>query len=284
MADNANLTAGDGTLVAATDNIAGVNYQRIKLSLGPDGTAVDADAGAGATSAATLRTVSASDDPSITALTTINTTLGTPMKSTGGTVGVVAGSAIIGKIGIDQTTDGTTNLVASKQSGTWTVVTSSPFADVIQVDVVLPTSTVYTANDAMSDSTSAPTSGGFSFANAAPTSGGVGAITGLVVTSSADPTLLLSGELWVFDQSVTAINDNAVFAVSDTDIKKLVAIIPFQLADSGAVTGNNSIFTVSGLNIPFKAVGSRDLRFLLKAKNPYLPATDTLTFKLGVVS
>lgn len=31
-----------------------------------------------------------------------------------------AGSAVIGKVGIDQTTDGTSNLVAAKQSGVWT--------------------------------------------------------------------------------------------------------------------------------------------------------------------
>jgi len=34
------------------------------------------------------------------------------MGSTGGTVGIVAGSALMGKVGIDQTTPGTTNLVA----------------------------------------------------------------------------------------------------------------------------------------------------------------------------
>ena len=44
-----------------------------------------------------------------TALSTINTTLGTPMQATGGTVGIVAGTAIMGKVGIDQTTDITTN-------------------------------------------------------------------------------------------------------------------------------------------------------------------------------
>lgn len=79
-------------------------------------------------------------------LTTINTTLGTPFQA-GGALG--AGSAIIGKVGIDQTTPGTTNAVqatnfptgltatgnaldiniktgnpttiAATQSGTWTV-------------------------------------------------------------------------------------------------------------------------------------------------------------------
>lgn len=34
---------------------------------------------------------------------------------------LAAGTAVIGKVGIDQTTDGTTNLVAAKQSGSWAV-------------------------------------------------------------------------------------------------------------------------------------------------------------------
>lgn len=46
MADNVLITAGTDTTVA-TDNIAGVNHQRVKLSLGADGTASDAVAGSG---------------------------------------------------------------------------------------------------------------------------------------------------------------------------------------------------------------------------------------------
>jgi hypothetical protein len=52
------------------------------------------------------------------------TTPGTTNKVSIGTDGVVtlaAGSAIVGKVGIDQTTPGTTNLVAAGQNGTWTV-------------------------------------------------------------------------------------------------------------------------------------------------------------------
>lgn len=41
MSDNANLTSGDGTLVVATDKIAGVDYQRVKVTWGTDGTATD---------------------------------------------------------------------------------------------------------------------------------------------------------------------------------------------------------------------------------------------------
>lgn len=57
-----------------------------------------------------------------TAATAIRVAL--PTDGTG-VVGLNAGTAIIGKVGIDQTTDGTTNLVAAKQSGTWNVTNIS---------------------------------------------------------------------------------------------------------------------------------------------------------------
>jgi hypothetical protein len=46
MVDNVAVTAGTGTSVA-TDDIAGVHYQRIKVTWGPDGTANDADVATG---------------------------------------------------------------------------------------------------------------------------------------------------------------------------------------------------------------------------------------------
>jgi len=45
-----------------------------------------------------------------------------------------AGTAIIGKVGIDQTTPGTTNLVAAGQSGTWNIGTLSTITNVVHVD------------------------------------------------------------------------------------------------------------------------------------------------------
>ena len=67
MADNVAITAGSGTTVAA-DDIAGVMHQRVKLSLGADGTAVDAVAGAGAVGTGVQRVTLASDDPAVTVL------------------------------------------------------------------------------------------------------------------------------------------------------------------------------------------------------------------------
>jgi hypothetical protein len=66
MADNLGYTAGAGTTIAA-DDISSVFYQRVKLSIGEDGTAVDASAaapvpvyGVGVTASATFTPAAAS--------------------------------------------------------------------------------------------------------------------------------------------------------------------------------------------------------------------------------
>lgn len=88
MADNVAITAGSGTSVA-TDDIASVHYQRVKLSLGADGTAVDAVAGAGAVSSAVQRVTLASDDPAVVALQALdNAVAGNELQ-----VDIVSGTA-----------------------------------------------------------------------------------------------------------------------------------------------------------------------------------------------
>jgi hypothetical protein len=64
MADNVPVSAGSGLSIAA-DDIGGVHYQRVKLSIGADGSATDALGGSGTASAAVLRTVSSTDDPGV---------------------------------------------------------------------------------------------------------------------------------------------------------------------------------------------------------------------------
>jgi hypothetical protein len=71
MADDLTITQGTGTTIAA-DEISSVKYQRIKLSLGADGTAVDAIAGAGVVGTGVQRTTLASDDPAVTALQVVD--------------------------------------------------------------------------------------------------------------------------------------------------------------------------------------------------------------------
>jgi hypothetical protein len=144
------------------------------------------------------------------------------------------------------------------------------FPVTVQTDVTRPAdTTLYTAADALSDSTSAPTSGGFTLTGAARRSGGSGIITDMTICTSNDPATRLSGEIWLFNQAVTNINDNAAFAVSDTEIKTCVGVIPFSLFDAG----NNGFAHITGLNMLFTCSGSANLQFLVRVRNGYTPAS-----------
>lgn len=140
--------------------------------------------------------------------------------------------------------------------------------------------TTYAINDALSNSTSAPTSGGFTFTSAARASGGSGIISDAIITSMANPALLLAGELWIFNQAVTNINDNAAFGVTDGEIKTLVAVIPFTLNDAG----NNSYYHAQNLSIGYTCSGTANLRFLVRVKNAYIPVgSEVITFILKAI-
>lgn len=71
MVDNVDFTPGTGA-TGATDEVGGVHYPRVKLSLGADGTAVDAGAGAGAVGTDTQRVTLGSNDPAVVALQIID--------------------------------------------------------------------------------------------------------------------------------------------------------------------------------------------------------------------
>ena len=239
MADTVPITAGSGTTIA-TDDISNTNlhYQRVKVT---DGTA---------DSEVHLKVVA--EDAA----------------HTSGDTGLVA-MAVRGDTPANLSgTTGDYEPLQVSNGALW--VSPLGFPKTITVDVTRPAdTTAYAAGDAISNSTTAPTSGGFTFTGAARKSGGSGIITDVVVTSSNDPATRLSGEVWFFNQAVTNINDNAAFAVSDTEIKTAVGCVPFSLFDAG----NNGYAHLTGLNILFTCSGSADLRFLLRARNAYTPAS-----------
>lgn len=217
-------------------------------------------------------------------------------------VALPAGTNLLGKVGLDQTTPGTTNAVApiSGQAGVAggagavgatvqrvTLASDDPLVAktgnivTISTDVTRPANaTAYTANNAMSDSTSAPTTGGYTLTGAARVSGGGGVITDAIITTSADQSTLLQGEVWIFNQAVTNINDNSAFAVSDAEIKTCVGKIAFAFEDSG----NNGFYHATNLGIGFVCSGSANLRFLLKVKNAYTPVSgEVITVTLKII-
>lgn len=150
-----------------------------------------------------------------------------------------------------------------------------------RTDVTRPAdTTAYAVSDALSDSTSAPTTGGFTFTGAGRVSGGSGIITDAKVTTSADAATPLQGEIYLFDTAVTNINDNAAFAVSDAEIKTCIGVIPFFLVD----VGNNGFYHVTNLNIGYTCVGSANLRFLVRVRNAYTPASaEVFTFEIKCI-
>lgn len=139
----------------------------------------------------------------------------------------------------------------------------------LSVDITRPGDTnAYTAGDALSNSTSAPTSGGFTFTGAARVSGGMTLLADLVITSSAAPGTPLQGEILIFNSSVTNINDNAAFTISDAEVKTLVGKVGFAMETIGA----NQHCHIPGIGLVCNTVGSADLRFLVRVTNDYTPA------------
>lgn len=237
MADNVAITAGSGTTIV-TDETASGHYQRIKVS---DGTA-DSDVH--------LKIV-AEDQ-----------------ASANGDTGIVLMARRTDAPANQSGTDGDYEFLQVSNGGLW--VNPLGFPVTVSTDVTRPADTaVYAANDALSNSTTAPTSGGFTLSGICRKSGGSVLITDVIVTSSADPATPLQGEVFLFSQAVTNINDNAAFAVSDAEIKTCVGRISFALED----VGNNDFFHAQNLNILATAVGSADLRFLIRVRNAYTPAS-----------
>jgi hypothetical protein len=148
----------------------------------------------------------------------------------------------------------------------------------ITANITIPDSVRYSVNDAISNSNTVPVTGMFTGVTKAV--GGSGAITDAVIITSADASIPLQGEIWVFDQAVAPAKNNQPFVVSDSDIKKLVGVIPFNLTDSGS-NGAASVKTLLG----FTCVASMDLWFLVRARNSYTPVTgETLTIRIKTMS
>lgn len=260
MADNVAITAGSGTTIATDDVGGGVQVQRVKVTWGPDGTANDADAASGKALPVALYNAagvaiskaedaaSADGDHGIPAMVVRRDT---PANTSG--------------------TDGDYEMLQVSGGKLWTAPLS--FFATCSTDITRPAdTTAYAANDALSDSTSAPTSGGFTFTSAARKSGGSGIITDMWICSS-NATGSQQGEIWIFDTAVTNINDNSAFAISDSEIKTVVAKIPYTtVADT-----NNAGVHVQNLAIGYTCVGSANLRFLVKIKAAYTPASAEVT-------
>ena len=239
--------SGTATPVVATETIAGVEYQLLKV--------VD-----GATGSTSKLAVIAED-----------------AASAGGETGILAMAIRKDTPANTSGTDGDFEQLQVSGGKLW-VHSIGDFVTVTSTIVRPANTTTYAVNDALADTT--PTAGGFTFTGAARISGGSGIITDMFASFEEDAATPLQGVLFIFDTAVTAITDNAAFAVTDAEAATLVAKIPFSLED----IGNNGFAHVQNLSIGFTAIGSANLRFLVRVKNAYVPTTNSsiLTIRLKI--
>ena len=106
MADNTVLNLGTGGDTIASDDISGAKHQRIKVTLGDDGTAVDQIGGSGVNGTNTARVTIATDDTLV------------------GKLAIKAGAANIamGQVSVDATSTGIEIVAARAARRTVTIV------------------------------------------------------------------------------------------------------------------------------------------------------------------
>lgn len=226
MADNVTLNVGVGGDVAAADDIGGVKYQRLKITLGDDGV------NDGDVSSANPMPVSAAALPlpsgaaTDTLQTAGNASLATIAGAVSGTeiqVDVLTMPAVtVQDGGGSVTVDGT---VAATQSGTWTVQPgNTPNTTAWKVDGSAVTQPISAASLPLPSGASAKVAM---------------SVTGLQVTASGDTTLVASGTRKL--KRVEASNSHASTA--------LTAGLKVASLNSGAVFGKKYLPAAGGLAV-----------------------------------
>jgi hypothetical protein len=255
MTDNVSVTPGNGATIA-TDNIGGYHFQRVKVTFGDDGSGTDVSA----VNPLPVTGVVAS----ITAPVTVTGTVAATQSGTWNVGSIttlpalVAGSALIGKVGLDQTTPGTTNKVSIGTDGTVAIGTALPAGTALLGKTGIDQTTPGTTNAvslAQVGSTAVATGNGVvgagvqrvaiasdntTFPVTATLAAGAATIGALTANQSVNKAqingvtpLMGNGVTGTGSQRVTIASDNTAFAVNAT-LQTGANVI-------GALTANQSV-------------------------------------------
>jgi hypothetical protein len=269
--DSGSVTANAGTNLN-TSLLAlesGGNLAASVTVLGTTGDAIIAAGGSGSISAKMRRATQGLED----------------LKSL---IVLAAGTNVIGKVGIDQTTSGTTNavfpLATENHIGSVTGIIST-----VTGSITRPNDTnTYAAGDEISNATSGATI--MSISGCARVNNGSGRILSAQMVDSANQALKLDGDLFLFDTTVAMQGDNVAFAPSDAELVTCVGVVSFTGASCkvGTVTsgaGGNAIYpnSVSGV-LPFTCIGGGTTLYgKFVARNAFIPvANEVFTFRLVI--
>lgn len=263
MADNVPITAGAGTNIA-TDDIGGVQYQRVKLSLGADGSAtdaktIDADTGAGNDPTLGVALVLPASGGGVTAPG--DSTNGLDVDVTRvipGTTATALGKAedaphADGDVGVLML--GVRNHSGAGADGDYTALSTTP-EGFLNTEMRRDTVRISVASAGLTIATTAYTAGDqvgtqFTLAGAARVAGGTGRIRSVILVDAAD--IIGPYDVVFTRSSITLAGDNAAYAISDTDALAIVGYV--QLTGAFDLT-NNRIAFAHGLDIPYDCTGT----------------------------
>ena len=143
--------------------------------------------------------------------------------------------------------------------------------------------TQYAVNDAVSDSTSAPTV--MTFSDTGRTNIGSGLLRSALLIDSANQGTAGDFRLFLFDAAPTAMEDNAAFDPTDAELANVVAVINFTTDVDGNATagaGGNAIYASGALDEPYYSA-SGNLFGILTAQSTYTPVSaEIFTVRLKV--
>ena len=135
---------------------------------------------------------------------------------------------------------------------------------------------VYATGDYMGTTTSPQ-----SFTNAVRTSGGTGIIKTIVISDKITTTNVAM-ELWFFSATFVAPTDNAAWAISDAEALTVLGVVPID-ATKWYASSNNTIYVDDTVNIVIKpAATSLFYALVARGTTPSFTSGD-LTINLGIL-
>lgn len=140
----------------------------------------------------------------------------------------------------------------------------------------------YAANDAVNNSTSAPTV--MTFTTCARINAGMGMIRDATLCISNKNATVAEFHIWIFDASPAMPNDNAAFAFSDAESKTVQCVLIFTPANY-TDSSNNAIYKLSNPNQMFLcAAATKTLYGALMTRTAYTPtAQETYDVELNII-
>lgn len=179
-----------------------------------------------------------------------------------GTVGLNAGTALVGKVGIDQTTPGTTDRVTQ---GGLVKVSST---------IVMSVAGAYVTGDYIG-TTTAPQS----FASVVRSAASTARIRSVHIHDKDIGTAACAMELWLYSATFTAPTDNAAWTVADGVTCQAIIALP---TTSWFSSGANKEFCLGGLDIVVQPAATSLFYALVSRGNTPTWTSLDVTIDLGI--